>query len=437
MIEQNSSVTGAAVWPAIGLTTAWTAVGVCLYVTVPEFAPFILPLSLVAPVLWHRCQGIAPDWSYLDALFATTFAYLLLNASWSTAPSRAYLAVATFLAAALTIHFSRKMVWTLTAAPLRAMAIGLYAGYVLIGALFSIEIGFQNPLHMAFLTAFPKLIPQSSSMVVESGILKQIRPEFFNTRIAALVFLFWPAALIAGRLASTVPIRVGLGAGLLPVVAAVFWSEHQTSMLALLGGGLVWLFYQYAPRAVRLSVGVAWILVCLAIVPLASASYKAQLYRAPLLWESAKARIVIWGVVANKISEAPFFGQGISSGREIGLSARQLGRRVPGTDFTEGPGPHAHSVYLQIWFETGAVGALLLVCTGLLVLSAIGRTASELQTSLYSAFASSALLAASSFSMWRPLFLASFALSALSGLLAASFGTCVLRARQPPAPKAP
>ena len=98
MIEQRATVTAAAVRLSVVLTAIWTA---CLYVTVPEAVPFILPLSLVAPLLWHRGQGIAADLSYLDALFATTFAYLLLNASWSTAPSRAYFATPAALSSRL------------------------------------------------------------------------------------------------------------------------------------------------------------------------------------------------------------------------------------------------------------------------------------------------------------------------------------------------
>jgi O-antigen ligase len=74
---------------------------------------------------------------------------------------------------------------------------------------------------------------------------------------------------------------------------------------------------------------------------------------------------------------------------------------------------HSHCIYLQTWFELGAVGALLLTAFGLSVIAAIGRLAPRTQPYAYATFASSAAMAAVSYGMWQAWFITSFALTAV------------------------
>jgi O-antigen ligase len=112
------------------------------------------------------------------------------------------------------------------------------------------------------------------------------------------------------------------------------------------------------------------------------------------------------------------------------VAAREIGRRdnanpkyASGSTFAESTGPHAHNVYLQVWFDTGLVGVALMLGIGLFALRAIALEAATNQPSLYAAFASNTLLASSSFSIWARWFLASFALSTIFAVLASKFAT--------------
>jgi O-antigen ligase len=78
---------------------------------------------------------------------------------------------------------------------------------------------------------------------------------------------------------------------------------------------------------------------------------------------------------------------------------------------------HSHNDYLQTWYETGAVGALMLLVIGLLVLSSLARSSMQVQPYLYASFATSALLGGTSFSLWQPWFMASFGLTAVFAML--------------------
>ena len=149
----------------LALTAVWAAAGTCGYLIVPESAPFLLPLSVLAPIVWYPRKGLAAQlWgrSVLARILAVASAFLLINATWSTAPSLAYIGVATFFVASVVLHVVTATVPFLDREPLRAMSIGFLAGYVISAFVICIEIIFEHPLHLHFFAAFPTLTPQMS-----------------------------------------------------------------------------------------------------------------------------------------------------------------------------------------------------------------------------------------------------------------------------------
>ena len=412
----------------LALTAVWAAAGTCGYLIVPESAPFLLPLSVLAPLVWYPRKGLAAHlWgrSVLARILAVASAFLLINATWSTAPSLAYIGVATFFVASVVVHVVTATVPFLDREPLRAMAIGFFAGYVISAFVICIEIIFKHPLHLHFFATFPTLIPQMSGVVVESGVLKSLPSYFLNRHIAALAFLVWPALLIASTLASSARARTVLVMCLAPVILAVFASDHESSKIAIAGSVAVFCIQMLTPRLGKTLLTAGWILACVAVVPLASIAYDRQLHKASWLQPSAQHRIVIWGVTSSKVAEAPLLGHGLVAARELGRRGKENPTYEPGSPFVVSTGPHAHNVYLQVWFDTGLVGIVLMVSIGLFALRAISRAAAGSQPALYAAFASNALLAASSFSIWTRWFLASYAISAIFAVLASRFAaTC-------------
>jgi len=408
----------------LALTAVWVAAGTCGYLIVPESAPFLLPLSVLAPMVWYPRKGLAAHlWgrSVLARILAVASAFLLINATWSTAPVLAYIGVATFFVASVVVHVVTATVPFLDREPVRALANGFFAGYVISALLVSIEIVLKHPLHLQFFATFPTLIPQMSGVVVESGVLKSLPSYYLNRHIAALTFLIWPALLVASTLASSSRSRMVLLTCLAPVIPAIFASDHESSKIAIAGSVAVFCIQMLTPRLGKTLLTAAWILACVAVVPVASIAYDRQLHKASWLQPSAQHRIVIWGVTSSKVAEAPLLGHGLVAARELGRREKENPTYESGSPFVVSTGPHAHNAYLQVWFDTGLVGIVLMVSIGLFALRAISRVAAGHQPALYAAFASNALLAASSFSLWTRWFLASYALSAIFAVLAAKF----------------
>ncbi|MBN8605788.1 MAG: hypothetical protein J0L81_02645 [Caulobacterales bacterium] len=107
-----------------------------------------------------------------------------------------------------------------------------------------------------------------------------------------------------------------------------------------------------APRLAILGVSgglSAWMLAAPFVTPLVIAN-QGLIDKLPLSWA---ARAGIWDYVCTRILEQPTIGHGLEASRAVSdrISVRELDMR--------GVPVHPHSASLQIWFETGAVGALL------------------------------------------------------------------------------
>jgi hypothetical protein len=79
---------------------------------------------------------------------------------------------------------------------------------------------------------------------------------------------------------------------------------------------------------------------------------------------------------------------------------------VPGQAFPQWTGRHGHNIYLQTWYELGAIGAGLLLAMGLLILSWLGTLARPGQDYAAAAFVCASVMCASSFGMWQAWFIA-------------------------------
>jgi O-antigen ligase len=401
---------------ATGLTIAWCAAGTVLYLFAPKVAPVALVLSLVAPLLWlgTGVRDLRPfQLTHLTIALGVSALYLLVNASWSLAALDAYRSVLTYalaVAVPLVVIAAHR---ALNAASLRAMLLGIFLGYALGGALIWIGTIYEYAALRKLMNTFPVWHPDIDGAIIENGKYLSLPPHLLNHRFAALAFLLWPAVLAAIALADDTRKRATLLLALVPTVAVIFISHHATSKVAVLGGAAMFALSRYAPRIGMRALGATWIFACVAIVPLVFAIYATQAHTNEQLFWSARHRIVIWEYTAEKIAEAPILGAGVSSAR--GFDKLEEGTRTfePGTKIPRETNLHAHNAYLQVWFETGAVGAALLLCIGLLLLGAIARAPAHVQPLLMATFTTHALVAAFGFSVWAPWVLASFALAAI------------------------
>jgi O-antigen ligase len=396
------------------LTATWTAMGVVIYVWVPLLVPALLLLSPVAPVGWYAATRLRPPPHKPSAITLALIlagAYLTLNASWSLSPAMAHVTLAFFFLFVLALYFTCNTLPDNDADVQRAMAIGLCVGLAIGSVVMLFEIASLQWIHRTLMSLVPALRPKPRDMILENGWIVFIQSYLINRNITAMTFLFWPAVLAIFLVAPAVRRHLWLG-GLVPVAAAVLGSKHATSKIAFVGAAMAFAAFQVWPAATRRLIAWAWAGAILLVVPLATLAFHSQLYLSDWIPRSAQHRIVIWGYTSKQIANAPILGSGINTARALNDPDGYDVPVAPGSDFKLTTSLHSHNVYLQAWYETGAVGALLLLAIGLLVLRALAGAPREIQSYLYATFVTCALLGGTSFSLWQPWFMASFGLAA-------------------------
>jgi O-antigen ligase len=119
-----------------------------------------------------------------------------------------------------------------------------------------------------------------------------------------------------------------------------------------------------------------------------------HLQDAPWLQKSARARIVIWKTVADSVMEAPLLGVGARTGYVLNE------QDVEEDDIPKVP-RHAHNMFLQTWYELGAIGAAILLIAGLLCVRAISALPATVYPFALATFAVGAVQFATSWEIWQ------------------------------------
>jgi O-antigen ligase len=403
---------------ALALTALCSAIGIALCVVFPLLTTVLMPLAAAAPLGWfwvekQRLPQHPP--SAVIVLLALIVLYLAINASWSLSRSDAYRSVLLLIIVVLVLHLALRTLPEIGTRPRWAMGAGLLAGLFLGAVFIAVEIWDQQALRRAVMSAFPALRPDPRHWEVVGDQMTHLEPHLLNRNITVMVLLFWPAAGIITRLRSRGRWRWLLFGCLAAIVAAVAGSVHATSKIALIGSAATFGAFHRAPLLVRRLIAIGFAAATLFVVPLCLLGYAYDLCAASWLPQSARHRIVIWGTTAGEVAKAPLLGAGVANARALKHVWGEP--REPCIEIPVSTGLHSHNAYLQVWYEAGAVGALLLLALGLLVLRALATFSAELQPYLHATFAACALMAASAFSIWQPWFVGALALSALAAAL--------------------
>lgn len=244
--------------------------------------------------------------------------------------------------------------------------------------------------------------------IVQGGEVTSIDTTFLNRHTTALVLLAWPVvACLAYWCAGRVHVVRGLvGIWLTAVAAAAFVSESETAKLAVIAGLALYGLAQVSRRWAFRAAAVGWTALALGIavwVLLVFPPGNSLQSRLPF---SAEDRVIVWRYTIAEMANAPFFGVGanmtpILHEREKAADPAKSQAHVPRL------GHHAHNVFLQTWFELGAVGAVLLWALGLACLQ-VARTMPPATTAFALAlFASATAVASTGYGMWQLWLLAS------------------------------
>jgi hypothetical protein len=393
-------------------------------------------------------RGSEETW-FLAALF-TLAAYLFANSLWAVKPDIALGKAAFFLALVLTVllvtqTFARQSARTLD----RTAAFAVW-GLVIGSALGCFEFLAGHPLEKAVLGIWPSLRPgeKTIDVFVEMNgqqvrlAEEQFRNHYDNVRIevasgalgrnlALLMLLAWPVLFMAAnrkeRILRVVSLSVLVAAG----SAAIFVGENQTAQVALAASVLAFLAVKLWPRAAHWGVVAAWCIVVVFAVVLSSAPHKAGLHKAEWLFASARDRIIIWNYTAGKIWDAPILGTGIRSTRFLNRELRSRNELQFEEVAMRRLGMHSHNHFLQIWFELGAVGAFLVLLTGLGMLHRMRKLDGALKPYAYATFAAASVIAAFGWGLWQTWLLSGYMLAIVLVALAAQWADDASRRAAP------
>ena len=242
----------------------------------------------------------------------------------------------------------------------------------------------------------------------KNGKVQSISPSDLTRNIAPVTLYLW-----AGLLAVQGTLRKRNGQILswvlfLLACIVIGLSEHETSKFALVTGILAFLLSRWRPAFASYAIRLGWVLACLAVIPGVLTLYRLNLHNAKWVQPSARHRVIIWNHTAEQALKSPYVG--IGAGMMYYLSDPIV--PLPGEKYSAKV-PHAHNVYLQTWFELGAIGAALLTLVGLAVLERIRRLSDRFIPYAHATFACSSVVASSSYGMWQIWFVVMFAMVAV------------------------
>jgi O-antigen ligase len=114
---------------------------------------------------------------------------------------------------------------------------------------------------------------------------------------------------------------------------------------------------------------------------------------APYLKISGLHRLEIWDHVTTHLFARPLLGWGIASSTELPMPPDELHHYV----ILNGNNIYAHDQWLELWVETGALGAILGLGLSLLVLHRIRRISAVIRPFAYAAFSAAVLISCVNF----------------------------------------
>lgn len=241
----------------------------------------------------------------------------------------------------------------------------------------------------------------------DHGRLVAIAIHDLTRSFTSVPLMLWGVLLaILGTLRAGPASLVAVGTYLFTAVVLMVGS-NETAKVALLIGTLSFVLATFNARWSSQLLRVTWVVACLAIVPITLGLYRANLHNMPWVQPTAQHRIVIWNRFTEETMKRPILGVGAGMAYWNYDPNKQAQKGEPFTRFSR----DVHCVYLQIWFELGVFGAILLSLLGLTILQRLDRLPASAVPYAHAAFTSAATTMASSYGLWRPWFNLTFAVA--------------------------
>lgn len=385
---------------------------------VPRLTWLFLPLiatSLIVTALrrggeWR--QLIEPNAASVAALLLVL--YVFLNATWAVDRGGAFGKASLLLGIVLITFAASRALAYWDGLQLRSAALPFAAG-VFLGALFVLfEMLTHGALTRLAMNSIALLYPENPKhMHISHGQVKTISLSELNQNVAILMFNLWPGLLSLRKVGGGTARVVLISLFFLAVTVPVILSEHQSSQVALIGSLLIFsLAWMWRSQVIR-TLAVLWCLGFVLALPLSFFASKADLHIASWAPTSFRARVIIWGYTAERVLDAPWLGIGADSTRALARRQRETAEQPQGFVFKRTTGWHAHSLFLQTWYELGLVGAVLIALAGATAALRMSVLPSESQPFAAAAFSAFVAIAAFAWGMWQTWLMCAVALMLL------------------------
>ncbi len=293
----------------------------------------------------------------------------------------------------------------------RAIANGLLIGLSLALLMVAVNAVTADWLTRRLFTLAPWLAAGIvKNVMVTDGVVVHVAESVGNRPMALATLLLVPGLIVAWKIGGTVTARLFLLSALVFIAAVVVKANHQSSQLAVIIAAVVALVAWLNTRITRRVLLVVWCIGILAAPLIGALGMKMGAHRASWLFESASARVIIWGSTAERIGDRPILGHGAAAAQVLQKTQARPAVRE-GEVFARYTARHAHNAYLQIWFDLGLVGAVLLAAFGASLIARTGLLPEQDQWLALTAFAAGAAMMATSYGLWQLWIQASLGLS--------------------------
>lgn len=383
--------------------------------------PFLLGIVFVAlltsAALSGRLRHGLPRCDFLTGALTAFALWAAATAFWAEAPTLALAksGLALFMALA-TLVMSRLIRREGTMNALH-LADGVWMGLTIGLTYFLIELLSDQFIKMWVYNTIglgPEAVKPLRNFTWEDGRIIAISRADLTRNAAPISLLVWPAAVTAFATAPR-SLRTPLSLGLIILaLVVIFLSTHETSKVAVVIGLIGYALARMSHTWTYRMMAAAWVVCCLFIVPAAMLAHKADLHNASWLQRSAQHRIIIWNHTAEQVLQHnPLVGISTNMTYILGPRMRSSTENAEGERIERTLSRHAHNVFLQTWFELGAVGAVLLAIAGVAVLGAIRSLERAIRAPAFAMFASASVMGLASYGMWQVWFMAMFAFAAV------------------------
>ena len=389
--------------------------------------------------IWVRRTIVREALPELDGLAISLGAlvlYALLSVLWGVDPGAAMFKISVLAGIVFASLLTMRLAWMESRPGAVRIAEGLWLGVLVAFAFYVVDAATKQAIRIWVINALhiePEILRPPKAYHWVNNHLVSIGQAAFTRNTTPVMLMAWSSMMAAlGAIRRPWNTRIAI---LIYVLAtgAVWLSPQESSKTAWVAGTIAFAI-AYASRTWAYRVILtAWVMACIAIVPLALLAHRADLHNAPWLFGTAKHRIIIWNFTAEHVLEHPFFGAGAYMTYVTGPQITAEAVTAPDEKFPRKMSRHSHSVYLQTWFELGVFGALLLTAAGWQVLRRISRLDPRLQPYGFATFCSAATLMASAYGMWQTWYMA------LMGLVPILFaiGGRALQSSETPSPAPP